>query len=157
MKKTCLGPECSRQAKTHGLCQSHYVQELQGRPLTPLQRRSPYACNVGVECGAVLCSHPQDHFPTKLCTVHRRYGLTADQINTLFAEQDGTCAMCGSLFSVENMYHIDHDHECCPSKCRSRGDCIRGLLCGPCNKGLGFYEKYQQLAKPYLERKTNSK
>lgn len=34
--KLCAGPKCRRPAKTKGLCNSHYVQMIRGRPLTPL-------------------------------------------------------------------------------------------------------------------------
>ena len=31
---TCTGPECDRDAVTHGLCNTHYQQVRKGRPLT---------------------------------------------------------------------------------------------------------------------------
>ena len=42
------------------------------------------------------------------------------------------------------MPHIDH--------CHMTGK-IRGLLCGPCNTGLGVYEKKKDLFKRYLNEK----
>lgn len=35
---------------------------------------------------------------------------------------------------------VDHDHACCSGD-RSCGQCIRGMLCGSCNMGLGQVER----------------
>lgn len=56
------------------------------------------------------------------------YGLTAHDIETMEARQEGRCAVCrGAL--AEAKVVIDHDHAT---------GVVRGLLCDPCNKGLGF-------------------
>lgn len=65
-----------------------------------------------------------------------RYGISADEYELVRQAQDSKCAICGShettvspvngsLFSL----NVDHDHD------TKR---IRGLLCTPCNRGLGF-------------------
>jgi hypothetical protein len=33
----CSGPSCDREPVAHGLCPSHYRQQLRGRPLAPLR------------------------------------------------------------------------------------------------------------------------
>lgn len=66
----------------------------------------------------------------------KRYGLTPETYDALLASQGGVCAICGGpprgksgILGVN--YHIDHDHE---------SGAVRGLLCGPCNAGLGSFK-----------------
>lgn len=63
----------------------------------------------------------------------RYYRLTPDAFRALAA--DG-CAICRSADDL----HVDHDHKCCPSTRRATcGKCIRGVLCGNCNRALGLF------------------
>lgn len=65
----------------------------------------------------------------------RKYSITPEQFDDLLAAQRGRCAICKTSQTV---FHVDHDHACCPGK-RSCGKCIRGLLCSGCNTGLGSF------------------
>lgn len=68
-----------------------------------------------------------------------RHGVTLDQYDALLAAQGGGCAICGSTNPRgRGRFHVDHDHACCPGK-KSCGSCVRGLLCGNCNPGLGAF------------------
>lgn len=70
------------------------------------------------------------------------YGLTPEAFDQLLLTQEGRCAICGTDDPTDNKgainWHVDHDHSCCPRK-GSCGKCIRGLLCGRCNIGLGGF------------------
>ncbi len=55
------------------------------------------------------------------------FGITTDGYNELFAEQEGKCGICGN-HDLEKHLCVDHDHD--------TGE-VRGLLCQPCNLGLG--------------------
>ena len=57
----------------------------------------------------------------------RKFGITLDEYNVMFAEQEGKCGICGK-HSLEQHLSVDHSHET---------NEIRGLLCQPCNLGLG--------------------
>ena len=47
------------------------------------------------------------------------------------------CDVCAQEFEV---LHVDHDHACCPpTKYRTCGSCVRGFLCGNCNRALGLF------------------
>jgi hypothetical protein len=70
----------------------------------------------------------------------KRYGLTPEAYDALAEAQGGVCAICGGPPVGGGRLDIDHDHECCPDRARSCGECIRGLLCGPCNWGLGNFK-----------------
>ena len=60
----------------------------------------------------------------------QRFGLTLEEFNRAFADQEGRCAICGThQTELSVSLHVDHDHV------TGR---IRGLLCGPCNRMLGM-------------------
>jgi hypothetical protein len=60
-----------------------------------------------------------------------RYGLTPEQVALLLAAQSGRCAICKSdKPRHKHGWFVDHDH--------STG-IARGVLCGACNSGIGFF------------------
>lgn len=73
------------------------------------------------------------------------YGLSLDDLSRMLAEQGGLCAICGHELPAADAdvpaYHrmqIDHDHRCCPGMTlRCGGNCVRGLVHGHCNRGVG--------------------
>lgn len=74
----------------------------------------------------------------------RRYGLSPDRVAAMLADQAGLCLVCGRelfLWSEVRKHAdtacVDHDRRCCPRD-GSCGKCVRGLLCSPCNMGLGL-------------------
>jgi hypothetical protein len=73
----------------------------------------------------------------------KRYGLSVDDLTTMYETQGGGCAICNK--SIPNpteegakrfITSIDHNHACCPTE-TSCGTCVRGLLCRDCNLMLG--------------------
>lgn len=62
----------------------------------------------------------------------KQYGIDLSDFNDLMTIQGGACAICGhSDTSTPNTFPlVDH--------CHTTGK-IRGLLCKPCNQGLGFF------------------
>ena len=90
-----------------------------------------------------------------------RMGLTVAEYNTLGVGQGWVCAICkGENPGGNGRWHIDHDHACCPRTnawLKSCGECVRGLLCAPCNMGLGmFKDSLERLtaATAYLTTRT---
>jgi len=86
----------------------------------------------------------------------RAFGIGIDDYDTLFARQDGECAVCGKKFTGPGDYklkgapngvpRVDHDH--------ATGN-VRGLLCQHCNVGLGMFNDDPELlsaALAYLAR-----
>lgn len=59
------------------------------------------------------------------------HGLSKEGFFDLLEKQDGKCALCNKPFAglFGKNCHIDHCHET---------NKIRGLLCMPCNVGLGM-------------------
>ena len=81
----------------------------------------------------------------------RRYGLDDVRLGEL--EQVRACEICGSTPVV---LQIDHDHSCCPGR-SSCGMCVRGVLCGECNRGLARFRDDPRLlaeAIAYLARSS---
>lgn len=70
----------------------------------------------------------------------KKYGITQADYEVMLAEQGGGCAICGSTdaqnhtvfakHGTKSSLHVDHDHV--------TGK-VRGVLCGPCNLGLGRF------------------
>jgi len=61
----------------------------------------------------------------------RTFGLTEAQLTAMIDEQGGLCAIC----RTDKPIHTDHDHV--------TGE-VRGVLCGPCNMGLGQFRDDQR-------------
>lgn len=71
-----------------------------------------------------------------------RYGITLDEYNQLFKQQNGTCAVCNKP-EVGKQLAVDHSH---------KTGKVRGLLCMSCNLLLrGIEDKdFVKKAKNYL-------
>lgn len=79
----------------------------------------------------------------------RRYGITLEQYDQMYISQNGKCAIC----RLDKPLNIDHDHSCCDYD-GSCGKCVRGLLCKPCNTGLGNFKddsSFLSSAQSYLD------
>ena len=62
-----------------------------------------------------------------------RYGISNQDYNGLFNDQNGKCKICGRHQAVfDYRLAVDHDH-----KTKE----VRGLLCRYCNRLVGQYEK----------------
>jgi len=62
----------------------------------------------------------------------KEYGLTSKKYDEILDLQGGGCAVCGSKNPKtprQGRFCVDHNHE--------TGE-VRGLLCAPCNRGIGL-------------------
>lgn len=74
----------------------------------------------------------------------RLYGVSREEYAELVSDQNGVCALCGRA-SEERALAVDHDHA---------SGVVRGLLCAPCNTGLGVFRDDPRLLRRaigYLE------
>ena len=60
----------------------------------------------------------------------KRYGITMEDYQAMVAHQDGLCAICHQKPPFRQLF-VDHDH---------RTNKVRGLLCSPCNTGIGYFK-----------------
>jgi hypothetical protein len=78
--------------------------------------------------------------------LQKNFGISAENYAEIFEEQGNGCAICSKEQGVP--YHpVDHDH--------GTGE-VRGILCTPCNTGLGMFQDDIKLllkAKDYLDGK----
>lgn len=81
----------------------------------------------------------------------QQYGMTVEDFELLLTTQDHACASCRRCLdrsTRELTPHVDHDH--------TSGN-VRGILCGPCNTGIGMLGdsiEGLRLALAYLERQV---
>jgi hypothetical protein len=75
-----------------------------------------------------------------------RYGLTPENFYSMFADQGGVCAICGTSDWGPKGPEIDHDHI---------GNIVRGILCIRCNTAIGLLREDSRIirtATKYLEK-----
>jgi len=79
----------------------------------------------------------------------KTYGITQEQYNQMFVDQNGLCAICGGSQNKGKYLEVDHNHITGKN---------RGLLCHLCNVGLGsFKDNEDNLIKAikYLQRSSS--
>lgn len=83
-------------------------------------------------------------------TLLRNYELTLEDYELMLSMQNYACAICGTTNPVGEgnatkynsfSFAVDHNHAT---------NEVRGLLCNPCNRGLGFFKDSQDLLKSAL-------
>lgn len=67
----------------------------------------------------------------------KKYKIGLAEYNRQLEKQNGVCAICKGTWS--KVLVVDHDHDCCPEE-KTCGNCLRALLCGSCNAGLGWFK-----------------
>lgn len=133
----CWVEDCDRPIEARLLCVGHLRREDKFGDVKagiPLKRPSDGNCSVA-DC-------PRPHAGLGWCEFHygpfRRYKLTPDAYAAHLRSQGGGCAICGATPTPAEVLHVDHDHACCPSRKKSCGKCVRGLLCSRCNLMIGY-------------------
>jgi len=60
----------------------------------------------------------------------KKYNMGLDTYKEMLSEQNGLCAICHKRPRVDTLLVVDHNHDT---------GSVRGLLCSPCNVGLGCF------------------
>lgn len=74
--------------------------------------------------------------------LNRNYGITINQFEDMYKNQNGKCAVCG----IKEATHVDHNHDT---------GAVRQLLCNTCNSSIGMAQESFELLdrlSAYLKR-----
>lgn len=94
---------------------------------------------------------PKQRESNRKAQFKRKYGITLEDYDNMLAEQDSKCAICRSPDigdASRQFLYVDHCHD---------SQKIRGLLCSPCNLGLGAFKdniEFLESAIGYLKKST---
>ena len=89
--------------------------------------------------------------------------MTMEQYTALRLEQADRCGACREplRFGETRAVTVDHDPRCCQYQTLSTGrtkgrpiscgKCVRALLCSPCNRAIGFFERYPQRVHMWID------
>lgn len=157
--RSCDFEGCGRPYCRNGLCFTHAKQRDDGMPLSPIRgwrirhERDRQGRKLCIGCEVWL---PEDSFGRneknsdgfgtycRPCMRDRQrersYGIPGQRYRELLAAQGGVCAVCRGVCGTGRDLAVDHDHACCPGD-KSCGKCVRGLLCGNCNMGIGLLKE----------------
>ena len=137
----CRFKGCRKPQFRKGLCSGHNSQRGRGQELTPLRAKRPKGTTEGkCPCGRPVRQEGQWYCGecSKWRQIKSKFSIDRVQYLALLDSQGGNCALCNRpAESFSRRLAVDHDHRCCPSKDKSCGKCIRGLLCTNCNSGIG--------------------
>lgn len=127
---TCAVPYCTRGRERKDWCKTHYEQQRCGNPFKPIRKHEYH--KPGEQCPVCGRTAVTSHACKTHYQILLKYKISVDDLLRFLSLP---CAICGDTTAPK---HIDHDHECCtgPTTC---GQCIRGVLCGNCNIGLGMF------------------
>lgn len=75
----------------------------------------------------------------------KKYNLTPDEYDTILKKQNGVCAICQTDRPTKRSHSLPVDHDHVTGK-------VRGILCIPCNRALGYFENtaWRARAEAYL-------
>lgn len=158
-RQICDFAGCEKFVHAYGLCPGHSRQRDLGIELRPLRQPRPDAAPGYSWCSKCKQFKAEEDFPwdtvrkqlqricrecgsaAQLAYVERvgrekinlkrrllKRGITLEEYERIMDEQEACCAIC---LRDDRKLDIDHCH---------RGGQVRGLLCGPCNRGIGFLE-----------------
>jgi hypothetical protein len=70
------------------------------------------------------------------------YGITSEQYRAIYEYQQRHCAICQRSTGARKRLAVDHDHHkgCGHDPKLGCRNCVRALLCGPCNELLGRFD-----------------
>lgn len=135
----CKVPGCGKPFKAKGFCNGHYSRHKEGKPTDTILEE--YLPRTHETCIVEICE--KKPIAKNLCRKHLRWDRTYGirDIERLNEFSLRVCEICASPDDL----HIDHDHTCCKGPYTTCGKCVRGVLCGRCNRALGLLRENPDL------------
>lgn len=126
-------PSHKRHTFWNCLCDCGNVATIQGHYLKSGRTKS-CGCYQKETARATRLKHGRSDKTDKAYTremhIKRKYGLSIQQYNEMFEEQNGLCAICSYKFGQkQGDCYVDHCHTT---------KIVRGLLCQNCNSAIGY-------------------
>lgn len=162
--KPCKCQPCDRPVFCRGYCSTHYQRLMDGtdmgRPLRPnikggVPSKCEY-CHKDYVTRAKGGGNPQ-RYCSKFCyerayykenvdeirdkLYKKTYGITFHEYLLMLHKQGVKCAICRKLPRHGRRLDVDHNH---------KTKKVRGLLCGPCNRHVGYFEAHGAAILKYL-------
>lgn len=102
------------------------------KPLSEFQKRKDVKCGYRNQCNTCRSKYNS--------TRHRKikYSITQNGFDSILKIQNNCCDICKNILVKGQGTHIDHDH--------TTGK-IRGILCNPCNRALGYFKDSTEILK----------
>lgn len=85
---------------------------------------------------------------TKWERAFKQYGITKQEYESMFSNQNGLCAICGKTYQRNGKEYLLIDH------CHTTGK-VRGLLCHKCNVGIGLLTHEPELLRKAIHYLTH--
>lgn len=151
----CLVGSCKEPPISRSYCNFHYYRLAESGTGVKSAHRDRGSRNPinNRDCLIPDCRTPAQTLG--MCKAHAnwcgKYKFTPIQAVMIF--EHPVCALCQRNMPQSGI-NVDHDHSCCPGQ-STCGNCVRGVLCRACNRGLGsFGDDVGVLRKAvrYLER-----
>ena len=113
-----------------GKCKEQLPCAAFGRDASKEDNLNIYCRNCNNSKGKLRDRNKEQEYKLK-----KRYGISLDEYISIFIGQGGLCKVCCK--DTGKLLVVDHCHSSLE---------VRGLLCGPCNLGLGmFYDDKDNL------------
>ena len=131
--KQCSEPMCTNMAITKGLCNTHRLRlKRNGRTEHLCFKCGEPATNLAGSPRCDKCRAEVKDLIQRKADVKRLYGMEWDDYIAMIDLQGNKCAICGTSDPGRGHVNLSVDHDHATGK-------VRGLLCHPCNVGIGSF------------------
>lgn len=127
--RICSIEGCIRPHSGKNLCKWHYDNLPENKEKAKQRAQKPHIIQQRKDARA----KPERKKYMRNWQLKKDFNISIIDFNKMFIAQHGRCAICEKVLSESGSRsktaHVDHNH--------STGK-VRGLLCKPCNQGIGF-------------------